>query len=689
MDATQFDTTIAQALLSSCDDGLAAIDLDLRYVAWNSALSKISGVPGSEAIGQKVFELFPFLEALGEREIHRRVFAGETVVVDPRSYEVPEKGRAGHFQSTYWPWKNARGEIVGLFMSIRNVGPSFNRLLFLSELSSALAQSTTPQQTLDMTLDFLKRSTKAERGLVVMLTEDRQELEVVALNNTGDAIKHRERLALSFEIPLTLAMRENRPVFSPDEEDAQKYSYRHRDYVKFTGDVAAAALPLMVEGVVVGGIAVSYKNAQVFTEEDANYWIAVSNLCAQSYARGIQFEKERVGRTAAESANKSKNRFLANLSHELRTPMTIVIGSAELMNGELQKSAASLPKQLAEKLQKYAERCFSQGLMLARILEDLLDLTKIENGMIDIRKETIEVSEWLKDVESVAKQLTSDRPVEVKLVLDPSTPKVIGTDSVRAKQILLNLVGNAAKFTDIGQILIQARGEVDIEGRQFLAIRIKDSGSGIEASRFESVFDAFEKEKGVKKNRGGQGLGLTIATQLASALGGFLRLVESEKNKGTTFEIKLPDLGTESAMAINTSRAHIERQTLKGCRVLIADDEAVILEYLKEVLESAGATVTTANDGVEAIERAVEQTLDAVILDLQMPLIDGFQAAAHLNESVPSLPLIALSAHGLREHRERARDCGIKTFLVKPIDLPTLANAILSVKSEFSEASRL
>jgi PAS domain S-box-containing protein len=680
MDATQFSETIAQSLVSSSVDGLAAIDRELTYLAWNSALSAITGVPAAEAIGRKVFDLFPFLEPLGERDIHRRVFAGETVVVDPRPYDVPEKGRTGYFQSTYWPWKDASGDIVGLFMAIRDVGPSFNRLLFLSELSSALAQSTTPQQTLDISLDFLKRSTKGERGLVVMLTENRQELEVVALNNAGDAIKHREVLDLSFEIPLTVAMRENRPVFSPDEADAQKYSYRHRDYVKFTGDVAAAALPLMVEGIVVGGIAVSYKQAQVFTEEDASYWIAVSNLCAQSYARALQFEKERVGRRAAESASKAKNSFLANLSHELRTPMTVVIGSSELMSNELQRSAASLPKPLAEKLQTHAERCFRQGQMLARILEDVLDLSKIESGTIVVHKETIDVSEWLEDVEAIAKQLTAEKPVEVKLVLDPSTPKVIGTDSVRGKQILLNLVGNAAKFTDAGQILIHARGEVDFEGQRFLAVRIEDTGIGIDPSHVASIFNAFEKAKRTKHERGGQGLGLTIASQLASALGGVLRLVESDKGKGSTFEVKFRDLGTDSAMAINTSRAHIAHQTLKGYRVLVAEDEADIRDYLKEVLESAGATVWAASDGREAIEIAVQQTLDVAILDLQMPVIDGYEAAGHLTEAIPTLPLISLSAHGLREHRERAQSSGIKTFLVKPVDLPTLANAILAFK---------
>lgn len=679
MKVTHFDAEIAKQLVTCSADGLAAIDRDLTYLAWNSSLSKISGVPSSEAIGKKVFELFPFLEALGEREIHRRVFAGETVIVDPRPYNVPEKNRTGYFQGSYWPWRNDKGDIVGIFMSIRDVGQSFNRLLFLSELSSALAQATTPQQTLDITLDFLKRSTSAERGLVVMLTENKQEIEVVALNSAGESIAPGERLGMNFDIPLTVAIRENKVIFSPDEHDAQKYSYRHRDYVAYTGDVAAAAVPLIIEGEIIGGIAVSYKKAQVFTDEDASYWTAASNLCAQSYSRAVQFEKERSARAAAESANKAKSRFLANLSHELRTPLTVVIGHAELMKLAIEKMADHVQPALSKKLLKYADRCFIQGMTLARILEDILDLTKIESGVINTTKETIDVSSWLEDILAIARQITHVKPINVSLQIDPSTPKLIGTDSVRAKQILVNLISNAVKFTDAGEIRIESHGETSTEGKQCLVVQIKDSGIGIEPSRFKSIFDAFEKTKVSKHERGGQGLGLTIATQLATALGGLVRLIESKLNGGSTFEVRLPDLGTDGMKPAGTSRAYVKNQTLHDITVLVADDDPIILESVSELLESSGATVFKANDGAEAIEVAVEEQPDVAILDLRMPVIDGLEAAMQIRESAPNTQLIALSAHGLREYKELAKHSGFSQFLVKPVDLATLANAISSL----------
>lgn len=680
MNATEFDAKVAHDLVTCSADGHAAIDLELKYIAWNSSLSKITGVAASEAIGKKVFDLFPFLESVGEREIHKRVFGGETVVVDPRPYSVPEKNRTGHFQSTYWPWKNKDGEIIGLFMAIRDVGQSFNRLLYLSELSSTLSKAVTPQQTLDESLEFLRQSTGAERGLVVLLTDDRQFIEVVALNNAGESITPGERLGVNFDIPLTVAMRENKVIFSPDEADAQKYSYRHRDYVKYTGDVAAAALPLVIEGVVIGGIAVSYKKEQIFTEEDANYWTAASNLCAQSYSRAVQFEKERGARDAAEKASLAKSRFLANLSHELRTPMTVVIGHAELMKSTIEKSAAQIPIDLAAKFKKYAERCFDQGVMLARILEDILDLTKIETGTITLKRELIEVNDWLDDIAAIAAQLASAKNIKVKLKVESSTPKEICNDTVRAKQVLLNLASNAAKFTDVGEIEIDAKGELNSDGKQVLVISIKDTGIGIDKTRHKSMFEAFEKTKIGKSNRGGQGLGLTIASQLATALGGSLKLVESATGKGSIFEFKIPDVGREELGPEQISSDHITNQSLKGAVILIADDDPLILENLGDLLKSAGATILAANDGAEAIEFAVEEKPCVVILDLQMPVIDGFEAARQISESVPDVPIIALSAHGSPEHKELAVECGFTNFLVKPVEFATLVNTILNSK---------
>lgn len=681
MHVTNFTEQLALDFVASTADGLALIDRDLKYIAWNSSLSKITGVAADEAIGKKVFDLFPFLEALGEHDIHRRVFAGESVIVEPRPYNTP-KGKTGYFQGHYWPWRNSAGEIVGLFMTIRDVGPSFNRLLFLSELSSELSKVTSAQDTLDITLEFIRRSTGAERGLVVMLTEDKQEIDVVALNNAGTAIEHRERLGINFDIPLTVAIRNNRVVFSPDEKDAQKYSYRHRDYVKDTGDVAAAAVPLIVENEIIGGIAVSYKKAQQFTDEDANYWIAASNLCAQSYARAIQFEKERTARAAAEAANQAKSRFLANVSHELRTPLTVVIGHAELMKNAVERAASTLPAELAARFRKYSERCFNQGVMLARILEDILDLTKIESGSITVKKESVDVTDWLEDVTAIAVQLTANKPVQVKLVQDPTTPKLFATDIVRAKQIVLNLVSNASKFTDSGEIVIHTSGAKSEDQKQMLIIRIQDTGTGIEQSRQKAIFGAFEKSRINKNERGGHGLGLAIATQLAGALGGSLTLLQSSENTGSTFELKLPDLELDQLNSPISSRDHLGSQSLKGKVVLLAEDDQVILDYLTELLKSAGATVLQAHDGSEAIEYALEEKPDVVILDIQMPIIDGFEAAAQLTESLPGTPLIALTAHGLPEHKQRAKKCGFKKLLVKPVDLNALADTILEYSSK-------
>ena len=682
----KFDPMIAYEHYLASPAGLCAIDRDLRYLTWNDALARISGVPAEEALGKKVFELFPFLEAIGEREIHRRVFNGESVLADPRPYDVPEKNRKGYFQGLYSPWRDKDGNIIGIFISIRDVGISIDRLLSLRDLSTELSRVTTLPKTFDTTLNFLTRMTGAKRGVISILSDDKKELVTqsrIGLEPTNPAV---ERLRIDLPLPLAVAARTGQPVLLSTLDEVFAFSSEFGNYLKSRGDSACGAFPLVVEGESLGSMAVAYEKEHRFSAEEVSYMLAACNLCAQSYARARQFEREKAARAKAEEADRAKTRFLANVSHELRTPMTAIVGFAELIKNTFADSVRSGDSAKIEKLESFAGNILKHSLSFKKILDDILDLTRIESGQFRIEKEVVALQPWLNEIVLVANQMATEKPIAVELVLDRDTPRSLLMDPIRAKQIMLNLLSNAVKFTDEGRILIQVgAGEIP-SGRSAVRIVVQDTGIGM---RSDSGGNEPFATPLIASDRRGSGIGLAIARRLAQALDGSLRLLKTAPMEGTSFELLLPVERTESSLspiatvAVETSRTeslkHVQSKSLAGITVLVADDEADVLLYLCESLKSAGAKVIAARDGAEAVELALTNKVDFFLLDLQMPRLDGFEAAGQLRASGCLQPLLALTAHGLPEFQSAAQKSGFGQFLVKPVELSSLVDTILTM----------
>lgn len=683
MATLKFDPKIAYEFYLASADGLCAVDRDLRYVTWNDALAKISGVSTEHALGRTVFELFPFLEAVGEREIHRRVFGGETVLADARPYDVPETGRKGYFQALYSPWRDESGAIVGLFMSIRDVGPSIDRLLSLRDLSNELARAATMQKTLDTTLEFLTKITGADRGVIGILSEDKKELITESLVTNDDAIAPRERVSIELAVPFTVAVITGQPVLVPSKAEATKFGNFYTEYLERSGDIATASIPLIVEGETIGTLGISYRTEHFFSNDEVNYLLAACNLCAQSFARARQFESEQLARAKAEEADRAKTRFLANVSHELRTPMTAVAGFAELVRNTFEGAVQSGDEAQIKKLNHFAESIVKHTHSLTRILDDILDLSKIESGRLKIEKELVSVESWITEIVQVASQLVGRKPITVESEIAPTVPRSLVTDPHRAKQIMLNLVSNAAKFTESGRIAITVHpGELH-NGQQTVSIAVEDTGIGMKQQT--SIYQPFDRQFS-QNDRRGSGLGLAIASRLAHALDGSLRLITSELAKGTKFELLLPIGSAEKLANPNVAGTvpvagikDVTQKPLRGVNILAADDEPDVLEYVKEALAFSGANVITARDGAEVIELALTNDVDIFLLDLQMPKIDGFEAVNQLRESGITKPFIALSAHVLLEYQSAAIKAGFNRFLVKPVEFKTLTDTILEL----------
>ncbi|MFO1019442.1 MAG: PAS domain S-box protein [Planctomycetales bacterium] len=374
---------------------------------------------------------------------------------------------------------------------------------------------------------------------------------------------------------------------------------------------------------------------------------------------------------AAQSANRAKSEFLANMSHEIRTPLTAILGCAE-----------SLYRQLEDPDPKDAVRMIrDQGQLLLGILNDILDLSKIEAGKLEIRKESCELIRVISDVHSLMHPQAVERGINLKIRYATKIPSEIHTDPLRLRQILLNLVSNAVKFTELGWVEIGISCDRDSQGLNLVLI-VSDTGIGISPSRLTSIFDAFTQDKSARtKTVPGTGLGLTICQKLTNMLGGTISVV-SEEGKGSRFTVRLP-LGEidssqlQSAEEIQDFAARRDSQGVMDqfipCRVLIAEDTRGIQFMMTRMLQDVVRGVALADNGeaaVEALKQAIKSgdPFDIVLMDMQMPVMNGFQATLKLRDEGIQVPVVALTAGAMAGDREKCIACGCTDYLSKPVN---------------------
>ncbi len=375
-------------------------------------------------------------------------------------------------------------------------------------------------------------------------------------------------------------------------------------------------------------------------------------------------EKLALTTRAAEAANRAKSQFLANISHELRTPMNAIIGLGYLA---LRTNLTARQHDYLLKMTTAAD-----GLML--LLNDLLDFAKIEAGMMALAESSFTLQPLLEHLLGLVDSGAAAKGVRLMLTNDPLTPEYLVGDPLRLEQVLLNLLGNAVKFTPAGEIELSVR-PLQEEGDQVtLEFTVRDTGIGLTPEQLRDVFEAFtQADSSTTRHYGGTGLGLSICRQLVALMGGEL-YAESEPGRGSTFTVTAcfrrgtaPTVEPEPLLDRATMTA-----TLTGHRVLVVDDHAINRQVLQELLEQVGANVTIATDGREAVEAVTraEGRYDAVLMDLQMPEMDGYEATLLLRRAWPAerLPIIALTAHARREERERCLKVGMNDHLIKPVN---------------------
>jgi CheY-like chemotaxis protein/nitrogen-specific signal transduction histidine kinase len=376
---------------------------------------------------------------------------------------------------------------------------------------------------------------------------------------------------------------------------------------------------------------------------------------------------ERSLRERAEAANLAKSHFLANISHEIRTPMTAVLGYAELLRD---------PDLGREERTDAVETIVRNGNHLMRILNDLLDLSKIEAGRMDIDRREFSLVQLLRDVRDLMEVNSNARGNSLALRLDVQAAHdhAIG-DSIRIRQVLLNLVGNAIKFTKGGSITIDAATEARGD-RIALRVAVTDTGKGVQPDQMGRLFEPFSQlDREFVREHGGTGLGLAISSRIANLLGGRID-VSSTPGIGSTFTLHIVlDLMQHSTPA-RAGATELTDQPLAGVHVLLVEDSIDSARLLSTMMGKAGATVEVCGDGLSAVEAVdAEHSPDVILMDLQLPGIDGIEATRRIRAKGCTSRIVALTAAALGADHERARAAGCDGFALKPISRSDLVQS--------------
>jgi CheY-like chemotaxis protein len=398
--------------------------------------------------------------------------------------------------------------------------------------------------------------------------------------------------------------------------------------------------------------------------------------CTDIHEQKMIEEELRRARDAAESANYLKSAFVANMSHEVRTPLGVILGFADLLAD---------PTTTQEERRSYNEILKRNGEQLSVIINDILDLSKVEAGQLSIEVEEFSVESLVDEVTDSFSMRAIEKGIQVRAEFIGSWPVDFAGDMIRIRQVLMNLVSNAVKFTHKGEVVVRVREE---EGD--LVIEVSDTGVGIAPEKQDKLFCAFSQaDESITRKYGGTGLGLALSLKLAQLMKGSLVLGDSVVGSGSVFRLRLSPLPlTQTSVAASDlislppSSTQITPSSLSGLRVLLVDDSIDNQFIIGRILRKNEAIVETANNGLEGIERALAGQFDVVLMDIQMPVLDGYSAVMRLKERGYDRPIIALTAHALTEMRRKCLAIGCCAHLTKPIE----PDILITTVAEFARA---
>ena len=671
-------------ITDSIPDFISYIGADEKYQFVNPAYENWFNIKTADILGKSFQEVVGDTYYKKSEPFIRRGLNGESV-----NFESELKNAQGEIKKisvSYVPDRDSQNNVLGVVVvghDVTAIREANERLSKIQAISSNLTKSLTIKDIVKVIVEQGVPAINAASGVVCLLDEDEVHLNMVhSLGYPEDIINKYERIKLTDNFPLCEAFNTKKPIVIQPEEDLQQRYPGLSLLTDLHKSRALIAFPIMIRERVLGVIGITYNRNQKVDQNTLNIIQTLTELVGQAIDRAEVYEKEIIARKSAEvakdeaeRANVLKSAFLANMSHEIRTPLGAMIGFADLLRD---------PRISQAEHSSYIDIMVRNGEQLSVIINDILDLSKVEAGHLTLEYVEANPDIIAAEVVSLLKLKAKEKGLELVYTSDASTPRKVISDPTRMRQILLNLVGNAIKFTHTGGVYITSHGHKTTQGSGCITYEIRDTGIGIPENQRENVFEMFVQADGSMTRRfGGTGLGLALSRRLARALGGDVKVKESVVGGGSTFSVTIEDhperqdlLSKNKSMPIKESDEPLSTDALKNVSVLVVDDAPDNQFLIRNFLSKRGAKVDSAENGLDGFQKAISGRYDVILMDIQMPVMDGYTATQKLRDHGYKKPIIALTAHAMTEVARKCLNVGCTDHLSKPIDSLQLIRTI-------------